>query len=339
MRLADFDYALPPGLIAQRPASPRDTSRLLVLERATGRITHRVFADIGTYLRAGDVLAVNDTRVLPARLRGRRRESGGAIELLLLRPAAGGTWEALVRPGRRLRPGTIVEVGRDATAVEIGERLDGGRRAVRIPSGESMMELMRRAGEAPLPPYIKRPLDDPEDYQTVYARFEGAVAAPTAGLHFTPALLNQLRDQGVEIATLTLHVGPGTFQPVVAEDITTHHMDAEYYAIPPEAAETLSARRGRLIAVGTTAVRTLETAVLADGRIAAGSGWTDLFILPGFRFRAVQVLVTNFHLPRTTLLMLVCAFAGRETVLRAYAEAISERYRFYSFGDAMLILT
>ncbi len=339
MRLADFDYALPPGLIAQHPASPRDTSRLLVLERATGRITHRVFTDIGTYLHAGDVLAVNDTRVLPARLRGRRRESGGAVELLLLRPAAGGTWEALVRPGRRLRPGTIVEVGRDATAVEIGERLDGGRRTVRIPSGESMMELMRRAGEAPLPPYIKRSLDDPEEYQTVYARVEGAVAAPTAGLHFTLALLNQLRDQGVEIATLTLHVGPGTFQPVVAEDITTHRMDAERYTIPPEAAETLNARRGRLIAVGTTAVRTLETAVLPDGRIAAGSGWTDLYILPGFCFRAVQVLVTNFHLPRTTLLMLVCAFAGRETVLRAYAEAISERYRFYSFGDAMLILT
>ncbi len=337
MRLADFDYALPPDLIAQRPASPRDTSRLLILERATGRITHSVFSEIGVHLHAGDVLAVNDTRVLPARLRGRRRGNGGAVEVLLLRPAAG-AWEALVRPGRRVRPGTIVEVGREATAVEIGERLDGGRRAVRIPSGEPILEVMRRAGEAPLPLYIKRPLDDPEDYQTVYARADGAVAAPTAGLHFTPALLDQLRVQGVEIVTLTLHVGPGTFQPVVAEDITTHRMDAEHYTIPPEAAQALSARRGRLIAVGTTSVRALETAALPDGHIPAGSGWSDLFVLPGFHFRVVQALVTNFHLPRTTLLMLVSAFAGRETVLRAYAEAIRERYRFYSFGDAMLIL-
>ncbi len=338
MRLADFEYALPPDLIAQRPASPRDASRLLVLERATGRMTHHLFSEIGAHLRAGDVLALNDTRVLPARMRGRRQRSGGAVEVLLLRPVADGAWEALVRPGRRVRPGTIVEVGRDATAIEIGERLDGGRRAVRIPSGEPMMDLMRRAGEAPVPPYIKHPIGDPEAYQTVYARADGAVAAPTAGLHFTPALLNQLQAQGVEIVTLTLHVGPGTFQPVVAADITTHRMDAEHYTIPPEAAETLGSRRGRLIAVGTTAVRALETAARPDGRITAGGGWTDLFILPGFHFRAVQALVTNFHLPHTTLLMLVSAFAGRETVLRAYAEAIRERYRFYSFGDAMLLL-
>ncbi len=337
-RLVDFDYALPPDLIAQRPASPRDASRLLVLERATGRIAHRIFRGIGEFLRPGDVLVLNDTRVLPARLRGRRRGSGGAVEVLLLRPAADGAWESLVRPGRRIRPGTIVEVGPDASAVEIGERLPGGRRAVRVPSGEPMMDLMRRAGEAPLPPYIRRPVNDPGDYQTVYARVDGAVAAPTAGLHFTPELLERLRDQGVEIVTLTLHVGPGTFQPVLVDDVREHRMEGEHYAITADAAGVIDACRGRVVAVGTTAARALETVALPDGRVSAGSGWTDLFILPGFQFRAVQALATNFHLPRTTLLMLVSAFAGREIILRAYAEAIRERYRFYSFGDAMLIL-
>ncbi len=338
MRLADFDYTLPPDLIAQRPVSPRDASRLLVLDRATGRITHRIFREIGDYLRAGDVLALNDTRVLPARLRGRRRGSGGAVEVLLLRPATDGAWEALVRPGRRLRPGVVVEVGPEGTAVEIGERLAGGRRMVRLPSGGTMMDLMRRAGEAPLPPYIRRPVENPDDYQTVYARIDGAVAAPTAGLHFTPELLERLRAQGVETVTLTLHVGPGTFQPVLSDDITAHRMEGEHYTIAPEAAETINARRGRLVAVGTTTVRALETAALPDGRMAAGSGWTELFILPGFQFHVTEALVTNFHLPRTTLLMLVSAFAGRETILRAYAEAIRERYRFYSFGDATIIL-
>jgi len=339
MRLADFDYTLPPDLIAQRPVSPRDASRLLVLDRATGRITHRIFKEIGDYLRPGDVLALNDTRVLPARLRGRRRGSSGAVEVLLLRPATDGAWEALVRPGRRLRPGVVVEVGPEAAALEIGERLAGGRRMVRLPTGETMMGLMQRTGEAPLPPYIRRPVENPDDYQTVYARIDGAVAAPTAGLHFTPELLERLRAQGVEIVTLTLHVGPGTFQPVLTDDITAHRMEGEHYRIAPEAAETINARRGRLVAVGTTTVRALETAALPDDRVSAGSGWTELFILAGFQFRVTEALVTNFHLPRTTLLMLVSAFAGRETILSAYAEAIHERYRFYSFGDAMLILT
>jgi len=343
MRLADFDYTLPSDLIAQQPASPRDASRLLVVNRATGRLMHRVFREIGDYLQEGDVAVVNDTRVLPARLRGRRAATGGAVEVLLLRPAEGGkagdgAWEALVRPGRRVRDGTIVEVGTGATPVRIGARLPDGRRMISLPSGGEMMDLLRRAGEVPLPPYIKRIPDDPEAYQTVYAREDGAVAAPTAGLHFTPELLEQLRQRGVGIVTLTLHVGLGTFQPVTVDDIRQHRMEVEHYTIPPQAAVAINNRRGRLVAVGTTTVRALETAADGGGRVSAGSGWTDLFIYPGFTFRAVEALVTNFHLPRTTLLMLVCAFAGRELVLRAYAEATRERYRFYSFGDAMLVL-
>lgn len=338
MRLADFDYTLPPELIAQQPASPRDSSRLLVVDRATGRIEHRVFRAIGDHLRPGDVLVVNDTRVIPARLRGRRPGTRGAVELLLLRPGTGGAWEALVRPGRRLKPGTVVEVGARGTAVEIGERSAGGRRMVRVASGGAMLDVLKEAGEMPLPPYIRRPVDHPDQYQTVYARADGAVAAPTAGLHFTSELLERLRAQGITIAALTLHVGVGTFQSVVTEDIGLHHMEAEHYAIPPGAADAINGRTGRLVAVGTTTVRALETAVGADGRLSATSGWTDLFIVPGFQFRSVQAMVTNFHLPKTTLLMLVSAFARREVILRAYAEAVRERYRFYSFGDAMLIL-
>lgn len=338
MRLTDFDYTLPPELIAQRPASPRDSSRLLVVDRATGRIEHRIFREIGDHLRPGDVLVVNDTRVIPARLRGRRPGTRGVVELLLLRPGTGGAWEALVRPGRRLKPGTVVEVGPRGTAVEIGERSAGGRRIVRVASGGPMLDLLKDAGEMPLPPYIRRPVDHPDQYQTVYARADGAVAAPTAGLHFTPELLDRLRGQGIAIVSLTLHVGVGTFQPVMTEDVRLHRMEAEYYTITREAADAINDRRGRLVAVGTTTVRALETAAGPDGRLSAAAGWTDLFIVPGFRFRAVQAMVTNFHLPKTTLLMLVSAFAGREVILRAYAEAVSARYRFYSFGDAMLIL-
>lgn len=341
LRLADFDYTLPPELIAQRPVSPRDSSRLMVLERTTGRITHRVFNEIGEYLNPGDVLVVNDTRVIPARLRGRRVGTGGAIELLLLRPGADGAWEALVRPSRRLKSGTTVEVGTDAVPIEIGERLSDGRRMVRLREGGEMLDLLHRTGEAPLPPYIRTPGDDPAikaAYQTVYAREDGAVAAPTAGLHFTPELLERIRAQGVDVVTLTLHVGLGTFQPVTADDVGDHKMGKEYYTITPAAADAINARRGRFVAVGTTTVRTLETVATFGGRVRAGSGWTELFIVPGFAFRAVQALVTNFHLPRTTLLMLVSAFAGREMILAAYEEAVRERYRFYSFGDAMLIV-
>ncbi|MDR7522224.1 MAG: tRNA preQ1(34) S-adenosylmethionine ribosyltransferase-isomerase QueA [Armatimonadota bacterium] len=338
MSLAEFDYTLPPDLIAQEPASPRDASRLLVVDRATGRLTHRIFREIGDYLRPGDVLVLNDTRVMPARLRGRRTPSGGAVELLMVRPAAAGAWEALVRPGRRLPPGSVVEVGPHAVRLEIGERLPDGRRLVRLQDGGEILDLLHRTGEVPLPPYIRAPIGDRERYQTVYARHEGAVAAPTAGLHFTPELLERLRGQGVQIVTLTLHVGPGTFRPIVADDIAGHRMDPEPYAISPEAAGTIARRRGRLVAVGTTVVRALESAIGPDGRVRSGQGWTDLFIAPGYAFRGTEILVTNFHLPKTTLLLLVCAFAGRELVLRAYHEAIRERYRFYSFGDAMLIL-
>ena len=342
MRLADFGYTLPPDLIAQHPAAPRDASRLLVVDRASGSLAHRTFREIGDYLRDGDALVVNDTRVLPARLRGRRAGTGGAVELLVLRAADAGAWEALVRGGRRLREGTVVEVAaRDAsppTPVRIGARLPDGRRLVSLPPGRDMPALLRGAGEVPVPPYIKRVPDDPEDYQTVYAREEGAVAAPTAGLHFTPALLDDLRRRGVDVITLTLHVGLGTFQPVTTDDIRQHRMDTEHYTISREAAAAINGRRGRLVAVGTTTVRALESAAGPDGRVAAASRWTDRFIYPGVAFRAVEVLLTNFHLPKTTLLMLVCAFAGRDLVLRAYEDAIRERYRFYSFGDAMLIL-
>lgn len=343
MRLSDFDYALPPELIAQRPASPRDASRLLVLDRSTQRTAHRIFREIGDYLREGDTLVVNDTRVIPARLRGRRRVGGGTVELLLLRPTGGGLgpegdWEALARPGRRLPPGTIVEVGPGATSLEVVGRLPDGRRLVRLLSSGTMLDLLRTCGEVPLPPYIRSGGTSPDDYQTVYARAEGSVAAPTAGLHFTPELLSRLRDQGVGLVTLTLHIGIGTFQSVRTEDVREHRMEAEHSTITPEAASAINARRGRLIAVGTSVVRALETAAAPDGRIQPYDGWTDLFITPGYAFRAVEGLVTNFHLPRTTLLMLVCALAGREAILRAYAEAVRERYRFYSFGDAMLIL-
>lgn len=338
MRLADFDYTLPPDLVAQRPMSPRDAARLLVAHRDTQALEHRIFRDIGRYLRAGDVLVVNDTRVLRARLRGCRAPGGGAAEILLLRPAADGAWEALVRPGRRMRRGTVVEVGRGGTRLEIVDRLSDGRRTVRALDGRDLLDVLQDAGEVPLPPYIQTPVRDPGEYQTVYARADGAVAAPTAGLHFTPELLAGLRAHGVEIVTLTLHIGLGTFQRVVADDIAQHRMEGEHFTITPAAAVAVNTRRGRLVAVGTSTVRALESAATGEGRVAAASGWTELFIRPGFAFRVVDALVTNFHLPRTTLLMLVSAFAGRELILRAYGEAIRLRYRFYSFGDAMLIL-
>lgn len=334
MRLAEFDYTLPPELIAQQPASPRDAARLLVVHRAEGTFEHRVFREIGDYLRAGDVLVVNDTRVLPARLRA-RRPTGGAVELLLLRPV-GDAWEALVRPGRRLPPGAVVEVA--GQPVTVGARLPDGRRLVHAAPGQDLMALMRRCGEPPLPPYIRQPLADPADYQTVYARADGAVAAPTAGLHFTPALLARLQTQGITVVALTLHIGLGTFQRVEAAEIEGHRMEGEAYVLTPAAAAAINARRGRLVAVGTSTVRALESVADDDGQVRPEQGWTELFISPGFRFRVTDALVTNFHLPRTTLLMLVSAFAGRELILRAYDEAIRARYRFYSFGDAMLIL-
>jgi S-adenosylmethionine:tRNA ribosyltransferase-isomerase len=310
-----------------------------VLRRETGALEHRAFRDLPQYLRRGDVLVLNNTKVLPVRLRG-RRASGGEVEVLLLRPV-GGHWEALVRPGRRLRPGTRLAFGDGAIEITVGPPTEQGTRLVDVHHAGDLRAALARAGEMPVPPYIERRLDNPDDYQTVYAEREGAVAAPTAGLHFTPALLATIRGQGVRVVFVTLHVGLGTFRGVEVEDVTRHRMDAESYDLSGEAAAAINGGRaqgGRVVVVGTTVVRTLESVAGEDGTVAAGSGRTELFITPGFRFRVTDALVTNFHLPRTTLLMLVSAFAGRERILAAYAEAIRLRYRFYSFGDAMLIV-
>jgi len=340
MRLSDFDFALPPELIAQSPARPRDRARLMVLHRATGELVHRVFRDLPAYLRPRDVLVLNDTKVLPARLRG-RRSTGGVVEMLLLQPVSGGAWEALLRPGRRIPEGARLVFAPGVLEATVGARTTGGTRVVELEHHEDLHSLLWRIGEMPTPPYITRRLEDPSDYQTVFARAEGAVAAPTAGLHFTDELLGAIRGQGIQVALLTLHVGLGTFRPVRTAEITRHRMDAEAYEIGREAAAAINGARpagGRIIAAGTTCVRALESAADADGRVPAGSGSTALFITPGYRFRATDALITNFHLPRSTLLMLASAFAGRERLLAAYAEGVRLRYRFYSFGDAMLIV-
>ncbi len=344
MKTSDFDYELPPELIAQHPIEPRDHSRLMVVNRANGAIEHRCFAEITTYLRDGDCLIFNESRVIPARLRGKRVPSGGRVELLLLRRLEEGVWEALVKPARRLPAGASIAItGDGATAgtfvaeiIAVGE---GGLRTVRF-ADET---LLAGAGEIPLPPYIHEPLADPERYQTVYARVAGSVAAPTAGLHFTPGLLQKIEGMGVECLFVTLHVGLDTFRPVKEADPRRHAIYREYGVLAKDTAAALSRARWegrRVICVGTTAVRLVEQAALAiEGTdIAPFEGWVELFILPGHRFRAVDALVTNFHLPRSTLLMLVSAFGGRDLVLKTYAEAIARHYRFYSFGDAMLVL-
>ena len=343
MLVSDFDYELPAERIAQEPLAERDASRLMVLDRAGGGIAHRSFRDLPEYLRAGDLLVMNRSRVIPARLLG-RRASGGAAEVLLVRDVGDGRWQALVRPGRHLRPGQRITVDDDLSVVVESEALaEDGRRRVRLLSRRrDVAAALERCGHVPLPPYVRRP-DRPQDrdrYQTVYAREPGSVAAPTAGLHFTPALLERLRARGVGVAEVVLHVGPGTFRPVTAERVEDHRVAPEPYAIPPETAlaiEEARRRGGRVIAVGTTTARTLEGAARATGTVAAGEGETDLVIVPGFTFRVVDALVTNFHLPRSSLLLLVAAFAGRERVLGAYAEAVREGYRFYSYGDAMLL--
>jgi S-adenosylmethionine:tRNA ribosyltransferase-isomerase len=341
VRTDDFDYHLPDDLIAQTPVEPRDAARLLVLHKHSGEIEHRVFRDIGEYLRPGDLLVMNDTRVLRARLHGRLVDTGGAVEALLLRDLGNGRWESLVRPGRRLHVGRRVAFGAGAgtTEAEVVEALPGGERVLAFPSGTDPQAL----GETPLPPYIRAPLADPERYQTVYARESGSAAAPTAGLHFTPELLEMLRGQGVATATVTLHIGPGTFRPVSVDDPRDHPMHAEFYRFSAETAAAITTTRasgGRVLCVGTTAVRVLEQAggEAGDGPLRPAEGWTRLLILPGYRFRLVDALITNFHLPRSTLLMLVSALAGREHILHAYAEAVNSGYRFYSFGDAMLIV-
>ncbi len=345
LRTADFDYPLPEDLVASHPANQRDESRLLVLDRATGSLSDRRFPDLLTYLAAGDALVLNDTRVFPARLLG-RKPTGARAEVLLLRPLpeyeGDRVWQALVRPGGKLKPGREVEIGEQFTVV-IEDSFEDGSRRVRLEGAGDPWELIESHGEVPLPPYIDRPgeASDRERYQTVYARERGSVAAPTAGLHFTAGLLEKVEALGVSVVRVTLHVGVGTFRPVDVDRVEDHLMHAERYEVPDASARLLNRVReggGRVWAVGTTSARTLETVVSDEGIYRAEAGWTDLFIRPPYRFRAVDGLLTNFHLPKSSLLLLVAALAGRENVLRAYDHAIALRYRFYSYGDAMLVV-
>lgn len=341
MKLSDFDYHLPEELIAQRPAEPRDASRLMVVDRRSGALSHRYFRDLVTYLEPGDALVLNETRVMPARLLGQRAETGGAMEVLLLKRIDKDRWETLVKPGKKARPGQQIRFGDGLLTGTVIDRTEFGGRIIEFHYEGIFEQVLEKLGRMPLPPYIHEQLADPERYQTVFAREWGSAAAPTAGLHFTPDLLNQIEAKGVCIHKIVLHVGLGTFRPVEVEDPTAHKMHSEFYSVSPEAAAGLNAvkeRGGRIIAVGTTSVRTLETAATPEGRLLAGEGWTDIFIYPGYRFKFVDGLVTNFHLPKSTLLMLVSAFSSRELMLHAYETAVRERYRFFSFGDAMLIL-
>ncbi len=341
MKTSDFKYELPAERIAQTPVEPRDQSRLLVLNRADGSIEHRHFFDIIDYLQAGDVLVLNESRVIPARLLGRKSGGGAKVELFLLNRIGDGVWEALAKPGKRLHKGTVIEIespdSQDTVSVEVQSKGDDGTVTVHF-SDENLIETL---GEVPLPPYIHTPVDDPERYQTVYAKTKGSVAAPTAGLHFTPDLLEKIAGKGIELVFVTLHVGLGSFRPVKTENPLEHSLHQEYFEVTADAAEKLNAAKGegrRIVAVGTTAVRSLEWVTQPDGQVQPFSGWNNLYILPGYEFNGVDALVTNFHLPQSTLLMLVAAFSGRERILNAYWEAVHNEYRFYSFGDAMLIL-
>ncbi len=340
MHLENFNYDLPEELIAQEPIARRDQSRLLVLHKETGAIEHRIFADIGNYLRPGDVLVSNNTKVIPARLFGRKENTGAKVEIVLLTGLGGRRWNTLVRPGKRVQPGTRIVFGEGELAAEVIEKTPAGGRILEFHYEGVFEEILDRLGHMPLPPYIHKQLAEPERYQTVYARVPGSAAAPTAGFHFTPELIDSLKKQGIEWVEVLLHVGLGTFRPVKEEDITKHQMHSEYYAVSSEAAEAINKARSegrRIISVGTTSTRTLESS-FRNGQVQAGQGWTDIFIYPGYDFKVISGLITNFHLPKSTLLMLVSALAGREKVLRAYQEAVRQRYRFFSFGDAMLIL-
>ncbi len=340
MRTSDFDYDLPQELIAQRPLEPRDSSRLLVVERFGSVAEHRVFRELDHLLRPEDVLVINDTRVMPARLHGVRRKTGARVELLLLRPFSDKEWEVLVKPGRRVRPEEDLDFSPELSCKVLSNTDVGGRR-VRFHCRGALDTVLEQLGETPLPPYIHEQLQDKERYQTIFSREAGSAAAPTAGLHFTEALLRRIREKGVDIASLTLHVGLGTFRPVEAENVEEHAMHAEFYRVSAETAALINgarARGGRVIAVGTTVVRTLETLSDRSGTVQPGAGWTDIFIFPGYTFRAVDAMITNFHLPCSSLLMLVSAFAGIETIRQSYQTAIKERYRFFSFGDAMLLI-
>jgi len=348
VRIAEFDYQLPEELIAQHPVVPRDASRLLVLHREDGRIEHRQFRELPEFLRAGDLLVLNDTRVIPARLLGHKAGSGGQAELLLLKTTGADVWEALARPGRRLQPGACIVFGADELWADILEVTPEGGRMVRLlpgpaAAGRSAYELLQQLGELPLPPYITNGPPPPErdGYQTIFARWDGSSAAPTAGLHFTEAIFTQLAARGVRRAFVTLHVGMGTFKPVQTEVAEEHRIHEEYFSVSAESAAAINETRaagGRIIAVGTTSTRTLESAADAHGIVQPIAGPTRLYILPGYRFKVVDAQLTNFHMPRSTLLLLISAFAGRENVLRAYSEAVTARYRFLSFGDAMLLV-
>lgn len=339
MRTKDFWYDLPEKLIAQTPLERRDSSRLMVLNRTSGEISHKHFYDIIDYLRPGDCLVMNDSRVLPARLLG-QRPTGGAVELLLLRDLGDRKWECLAKPGRKLQEGQQILFGDGALTATVVQVQEDGNRVVEFQYEGIFLEVLEKLGKMPLPPYIKEELQDRERYQTVYSREVGSAAAPTAGLHFTNELLDKIRQKGITTAFVTLHVGLGTFRPVKAEEISEHHMHSELCMISQETARLLNetkAKGGRILCVGTTSCRTLESLVNDDGSFEAKSRWTDIFIFPGYRFKAMQGLITNFHLPESTLVMLVSAFAGRENVLAAYEEAVREEYRFFSFGDAMFI--
>ncbi len=339
MKTSDFMYDLPQRLIAQTPLERRDGSRLLVLDKTTGQTEHRHFYDLPEYLRPGDCMVLNDSRVIPARLIG-ARPTGGAIEVMLLKDLGDKRWECLVRPGKKMRPGHQVVFGDGELTGEVESVSEGGNRIIRFQYEGIFLEILERLGRMPLPPYIKEQLADPERYQTVYSKHPGSAAAPTAGLHFTPELLDKIRAMGVDVRFVTLHVGLGTFRPVKAEDIEDHEMHSEFCTVPADTAEAVNktkAAGGRIVAVGTTSCRTLESFTGEDGVLRADSGWTSIFIYPGYKFKCMDALVTNFHLPGSTLVMLVSALAGRENILAAYAEAVEREYRFFSFGDAMFI--
>ena len=339
MKKSDYYFELPPELIAQTPLEKRDSSRLMCMDRETGEVSHRVFSDLAELLRPGDCLVMNDSRVLPARLLG-TRETGGAVEVLLLRDLGGGEWECLTRPGRKTRPGTRLSFGGGELSADVVSVAEGGNRVIKFNYDGIFLEVLERLGKMPLPPYIKEELQDSERYQTVYSRELGSAAAPTAGLHFTKELLEKIAAKGVRECFVTLHVGLGTFRPVKEDEIEDHDMHSEFCIIPEETARIITETKragGRVVCVGTTSCRTIESFANEDGTVDAKSGWTDIFIYPGYKFKCMDALITNFHLPESTLVMLVSAFAGREHILNAYNEAVANKYRFFSFGDAMYL--
>ena len=341
MKTSDFYYDLPEELIAQDPLEDRTASKLLVLDRKTGAVKHKIFSDVIDYLNEGDCLVINNTRVIPARLIGEKEGTGGKVEVLLLKRRANDVWETLVKPGKKLKPGAKITFGDGRLRAEVLEVVEEGNRLVKFYYEGIFEEILDSLGEMPLPPYITHKLEDKEMYQTVYAKFDGSAAAPTAGLHFTKELLNKIEEKGIKIASITLHVGLGTFRPVKVDDVNNHHMHTEWYEVNAEAAEIINETKrngGRVICVGTTSCRTIESVADENGYMKAKTGETDIFIYPGYKFKIMDGLITNFHLPESTLVMLVSAFAGKENVLSAYETAVKEKYRFFSFGDAMILI-